>query len=84
MKSSKILFTFADISHRSWYVLTIDTRFGNKTVDFSELIFESVFSVYENKVLQLMSGGASLEKFGEKGLLENLRHQKVILKLTDL
>ena len=42
------------------------------------------FPVYENKVLQLMSGGASLEKFGEKGLLENLRHQKVILKLTDL
>ena len=47
----------------------IDARFGNKTVDFSELIFESVFSVYENKVLQLMSGGASLEKFGEKGLV---------------
>ena len=47
----------------------IDARFGNKMVDFSELIFESVFSVYENKVLQLMSGGASLEKFGEKGLV---------------
>ena len=27
------------------------------------------FPVYENKVLQLMSGGASLESFGEKNLV---------------
>ena len=29
----------------------------------------SVFSVYENKVLQWMPAGASLERFGEKDLV---------------
>ena len=27
------------------------------------------FSVYENKVLQMMLGGASLERFGEKDIV---------------
>ena len=31
--------------------------------------WNSVFSVYENKVLQLMSAGARLERFGEKDLV---------------
>ena len=30
---------------------------------------KSVFLVYENKVLQLISGGDSLERFGEKDLV---------------
>ena len=37
--------------------------------DFVLSLCQSVFSVYENKVLQLMSAGASLERFGEKDLV---------------
>ena len=32
------------------------------------ILFKQCFSLYENKVLQLMSVGASLEWFGERNL----------------
>ena len=48
----------------SQYLNDNDTTYSTK-VHF----LNSVFSVYEKKVLQLMSGSASLEFFGEKDLV---------------
>ena len=47
-------------------VLLINRKFKVlKSIHF----WNSVFSLYENKVLQLMPAGASLERFGEKDLV---------------
>ena len=43
----------------------VSVKWNTKSVHF----WNSVFSLYENKVFQLMSAGASLERFGERHLV---------------
>jgi hypothetical protein len=51
-------------------LLLIVKKHARKILIFTKIhSFFRGFSVYENKVLQLMSAGARLERFGEKDLV---------------
>ena len=84
-KPRRVLSPWRDSSRVSFFYDTSEAINQSVKVTKTHSFCRTVFSLYENKVLQLMSAGAILDRFGEKDLLFiNWRFCKTVLKMNGL